>query len=61
MIFLTSYFYEILELFADFVLTHLIDQIFQSHKEGELVGVALEPDIINFFGIFLLVSVQVPF
>jgi hypothetical protein len=60
MIFLAGYFYKVLKFFADFVFAHLTNKIFQSHKEGKLIGIALEPDIIDLLGVFLFMSVQVP-
>lgn len=56
-IFLTKDFYEISHLFTYHLFVNYITKIFQTHKDGKFISATLEPNVVNFFGKFWLVSV----
>lgn len=61
MIFLADDLHKVAKFLAHLLFAHLTGQIFKAHEKGKLIGVTLQPNVVNLFGIAFLVSVQEPF
>ena len=61
MVFFADDLHKVAKFLAHLLFAHLTGQIFKAHEEGKLIGVTLQPNVVNLFGIAFLVSVQEPF
>lgn len=52
---------EMFALFADLMFLCEVNNVFETHENCEFADVALQPNIIDFFGESLTVRIQVPF
>lgn len=56
----TKYLDEVLHFFADHLFVDQIDHIFHPHENRKFTDVAVQPDVIDLLGEFVLVGVQIP-
>jgi hypothetical protein len=61
LIIITNYFDEMLQLFTYLVFVQKTYHVLKTHKESKLIGVALKPNVINFFREIFTMSVEMPF